>query len=54
LIFVEKPQSDGPGEALPLYQMVSSPNIYYKGEWLNGKQHGRGEVFTKSGIYFVG
>ena len=41
-------------EILPLYQMVSSPNIYYKGEWENGKQHGIGEVFTKNSTYFKG
>lgn len=34
--------------------MVSAPDIYYKGAWKGGKQHGRGEVFTKGGIYFVG
>lgn len=40
---------------MPLYyQMVSAPTIYYRGSWMNGKQHGKGEVFTKSGIYFLG
>lgn len=34
--------------------MVSAPSIFYKGGWENGKQHGKGEVFTKSGIYFLG
>ena len=34
--------------------MVAVPSIFYKGGWENGKQHGKGEVITKSGIYFLG
>ena len=34
--------------------MVAAPSIFYKGGWENGKQHGKGEVITKSGIYFLG
>lgn len=39
---------------LPLFQIVDAQNIYYRGEWLNGRQHGKGEVYSTNGLYFIG
>lgn len=39
---------------LPMFQIIDAPTIYYRGEWLNGRQHGKGEVYSKNGLYFVG
>jgi hypothetical protein len=47
-------QSNESYEVLPLNQMNSNPNIYDRGERLNGKPQEKGEAFTKNEIYFIG
>lgn len=39
---------------LPFFQIVDASNIYYRGAWMNGRQHGNGEVYSSNGIYFIG